>query len=66
MIFSARFNWTFVEGIKPHFSSGCGADALSVLFVAAGAGCGGFFEEEVEEFVADGEVGLLLELLEGG
>lgn len=37
-----------------------------MVLVAAGAGRGGFFEEEVEEFVADGEVGLLLELLERG
>lgn len=37
-----------------------------MVLVASGAGGGGFLEEEIEEFVADGEVGLLLELLEGG
>lgn len=36
-----------------------------MLLITSGAGGGGFFQEEVEEFVGDCEVGLLLELLQG-
>ena len=54
--------------IKPYFPPRFTSQPLSLLGIWAGAGGArvGVGEEEVEEFVGDGEVGLLLELLEGG
>lgn len=65
VVLAASFDGAFVVGIPSDSSSGFCAEALAVVLVTAGAGGGGFFEEEVEEFVGDGEVGLLLKLLEG-
>ena len=65
---AAALDGAFVVGVEADFGCGFVAQADSVLGVGAGAGGagGGVGEEEVEEFVGDGEVGLLLELLEGG
>lgn len=56
---------TLVVRIPADLAPRLGADALAVLLVAAGSGGGRLLEEEVEELVGDGEVGLLLELLQG-
>lgn len=65
VVLAAALNGAFIVGIPAYTAAGFGAEALAMLLVAAGAGGGGFLEKEVEEFVADGQMGLLLELLEG-
>lgn len=65
VILAAVFDGAFIVWVPANATTGLGAEPLAVLFVPAGAGGGGFFQEEVEELVADREVGLLLELLEG-
>lgn len=65
IVLAASFEGAFVVRIPADSAAGVGAKTLAVLFVAAGASGSGFFEEEVQQFVANGEVGLLLELLEG-
>jgi hypothetical protein len=63
---SASFDGTFVVRVKTNSTACISADALAVLGVGACAGGCAVFEEEVEEFVFDGEMGGLAELLEGG
>ena len=53
---------TLVIRIEAYATTGFVAEALSVF--AVGAGGGGFGEEEGKEFVWDGEMGELLELLQ--
>lgn len=66
VILSAALDGAFVVRVPSDAAACFVTKTLAMLLVAAGAGGGGFLEEEVEEFVADGEVGLLLELLERG
>jgi hypothetical protein len=63
---SASFDGTFVVRVKTNSTACISADALAILGVRACAGGCAVFEEEVEEFVFDGEMGGLAELLEGG
>ncbi len=66
VVLAASFDGAFVVGVETDSCACFAADPTALFAVGSGAGRGGFFEEEVEELVVDGEVGGLLELLEGG
>ena len=63
---SSPLDRTLIIRIETHSPHCIMTKPLSVVFVRARAGGRAVFEEEVEEFVFDGEVGFLAELLEGG
>lgn len=66
VFFTAAFDGAFVVRVETYSSSCVSADALAVFGVGACAGGCAVFEEEIQEFVFDGEVGGLAELLQGG
>jgi hypothetical protein len=66
ILLAAPLKGRLVIWVPAYFSAGICTKPLSMLLVAASARAGGFFQEEIEEFIGDGKVGLLLELLERG
>jgi hypothetical protein len=64
IVFSTSFDRTFVVRVKSYAPTSLGAQAFSFLGVGIGGARGrGFGEKECEEFVGNGEMGGLLELL---
>jgi hypothetical protein len=66
ILFASALDGAFVVRIEANSSTRISAHALAVLSVRACASGCAVFEEEIQEFVFDGEVGGLAELLEGG
>ena len=66
VLLSAALDGTFVVGVEAYTQAGLAADTAAQLRVASCAHGAALGEEEGEEFVWDGKVGGLLELLEGG
>lgn len=66
VLFASSLDGALVVGVEAYASPCFFAETFPFLdVVGGGAGGGGFAEEEGEEFVWDGEMGRLLELLEG-
>ncbi len=66
VLFAATLHGTFVVRVKAYPTASFASKTFSLLGVAIGGSCGcGFREEEGKEFIRNGEVGSLLELLEG-
>ena len=66
IFFAAAFDRAFVVRVEAYPSSRISAHALTVFSIRACTGGCAVFEEEIQEFVFDGEMRGLAELLEGG